>query len=230
MRGSVEVFSLNFLAATGDILFLITSIILSYILFVKIVIILRGVIFDVGEPLVVFVEADPWTNEIGANKPRHTTHYVHDGGPTIIREAEVAQPTVSPAPGEPNRKNKPRSNKREENVCFSVSSLGNGPGCDRGHHHAERNIKDAFAVILIRVMYADELLLAQDTSFSLDAETKSDDEKCQAGDGHNQDCLQEDKGIPDHLDGACFLHKKSNLSQNHHDCANQGPYCVENLV
>ena len=61
-------------------------------------IVLKSIFFDVCEPVIVLVQADPGTNQVRANEPRHTTHDVHDSSAAMVDETEIGQPTVSPAP------------------------------------------------------------------------------------------------------------------------------------
>ena len=74
-----------------------------------------------------------------------------------------------------------------------MGPFGNGSSRDGGHHYAEGNVKHALGVVFVRVTNADELFLAQYTSFGLNTEPESHNEKGQAGNGHNQDCLEENE-------------------------------------
>ena len=84
-----------------------------------------------------------------------------NGNPTVVDKSEILKPSVVPAPGKPQRKNKAARQETEKDVNVDLNPLTYGPGSDHGHFDTEANKVNPAAIIVRIHLGTCELGLAQ---------------------------------------------------------------------
>ena len=78
-------------------------------------------------------------------------------GTAVVNEADVLQPAVVPAPGEPHWEDESRVYEGEKQIVVDVGSFCDGASGYLGHHDAEGEVEDEHCVVGVGVVDSDEV-------------------------------------------------------------------------
>jgi len=67
---------------------------------------------------------------------------VHNSSSTVVEKAKVLEPAVVPAPCKTEWEDESSRDEGEEDIGIYLGSLSYAAGGDRGHEHAETEVKD----------------------------------------------------------------------------------------
>ena len=85
---------------------------------------------------------------------------MHETGAAIVYEAHVLQPAVVPAPGEAHREDESWVYEGEKQIVVDVGALCDRAGGYLSHHYAEGQVEDEHSVVVVCIVYSDEVGLA----------------------------------------------------------------------